>query len=166
MIVTIVVGGLLAAVGFLGWYRNAEQIERVRRQQKIINFLLFGILFLLVIINAITLLYVLNQNSSTVKESYTSIIRNFVEKFFSLESNRSTKWDNQTILIIGTVVSTNLICVIGLTGLLLCQDRANRGPLFHIGDNNCCSIVLSVGAGAVCICIAMVIWSVYRSLPL
>ena len=164
MIETIVVGGLLAAVGLFGWYRNAEQIERVRRQQRIINFLLFGVLFLLVIINVITLVYVLNQNSSTVKESYTSIIRNFVEKLLYSESSKSTKWDNQTILIIG--VSFNLTCFIGLFGLLLCQDRANNRPILHIGNNNCCSVILSVGAGAVCICIAMVILSVYRSLPL
>ena len=165
MIGAIVVGGLGAAVGLFGWHHNAEQIERVRRQQRIINFLLFGVLFLLVIINVITLVYVLNQTPSTVKESYTSIIRNFVEKLLYSESSKSTKWDNQTILIIG--VSFNLICFIGLTGLLLCQDnRTNNRPLLHIGDNNCCSIILSVGAGAVCICIAMVIWSVYRNLPL
>lgn len=163
-VVVVAAGALGLGVGLL---RNREEIERVRRQQQVINTILFGIVFLLVIIDVAILVYFINYNppSATDGDSYTSLFRKYVERLLNLESNKPIKWDYQTVLFVGILLYVNLF-FFGLIGLFVCQQRER--PYIHVGDNISCSIVtkLSVGAAAVSIVIALATWSVYRNLPL
>ena len=167
MIAAVVVVGALG-LGY-GLLRNREKIEQVRRQQQVIStiLLVFGIVFLLVIIDVAILVYFINYNppSATDGDSYTSLFRKYVERLLNLESNKSIKWDYQTVLFVGILLYINLF-FFGLIGLFVC--RKQERPYIHVGDNISCSIVakFSVGAAAVSIAIALATWSVYRNLPL
>lgn len=161
-----VAGIALGAWGYYQWLRNGEQRERERRREKLCSYLALVLLIFVIIIDAVALFYFLYYHTpptATGGDSYASTFRRFVEKLLNLESSRP-KLDYQFITIITILISINLF---GLIGLLLSasgQERAN-GPLIHIGNNDtyCCSVVLSVGAAAVCVCFVIVIWYVYQT---
>lgn len=154
MIAAGVVGGVLAVAGYLGWHHNNQQIER---QQRFINFILFSIV-LLVVLLAITDVAILVYFNTTNGDTYTGLFRKYVERLLNLEPR--TQWDNQTILFMVIVLCVNVF-FFGLLALLVSSRRG--APLIHIGDNHCCSIVakFSVGAAAVTVVIALAVWSVY-----
>ena len=170
MIVEILVGAVVGALGCYQWLRNEEQRERERRREKLCNYLVLVLLIFVIIIDAVALFYFLYHHTppnATGGDSYASTFRRFVEKLLNLEPSR-TKLDYQFILIITILISINLFFLIGLIGLLLPtagQGRANW-QLINIvrNDTYCCSIVISVGAAAVCICFVIVIWYVYQTM--
>lgn len=151
--------GALAVAGYFGLRRNREEIERVRKQQRISNFILFSV-FLLVIAGIVIVVYFVSNN--TPSDSYASILRGYVKSLFNLESG---KWDNWTIFFIVML----LYIILFFFGLIIvCRESSSPQPYIHIGDNNCCSIVakLSVGAAAITIIIALVVLAIYRNLHL